>query len=350
LATTLKIEHERLVVKLAGGASAQILALMNAIYLRNKNSKNFQLKYYPYSTGTYWPFAIKFLLDDDELLDENVPTVGLKSTADLPVGKIIRSHPLAAKRFSYEHILSLIRLLNLEEPLQKFRGERALLASINKLDKVTRKVLTVSGGFVPILDSKVNQEMDARFKMARIKSPFSKDTSFALKVDAVIHYRIGDKRAKFSHPADFGGDGITDPMVFKNILESLEINALDSVYVVSDEPKIAQALLAQIGISAALNPVQGDIWEDLYFISQSKVFIGSWSQVSQLASICVIGNGGAAYLPSTTQVGTKIKWNIPDVKYFEPKFLDESHAIYKPDFDLDASAHSSYRKNESKPH
>ena len=348
--TTLKGNQERLTVKLAGGATAQTLALMNAIYLRNKNSKDFQLKYFPYSTGTFWPFAIKFLLREGELLDDSVRTVGLKNTESLSVGKIIRSHPLAAKKFSYERILSVIRFLKLEEPLQRIRGERALLASINKLEKVTRKASAVSGGFVPILNSKVNLEMDERFKNAGKKSPFSKDQSFEHKVDVAIHYRIGDKRAKFSHPADFGGDGVTDPEIFKFILEKASISNKNNIYVLSDEPKIAQQLLEEVGIRAKLNPVQGDIWEDLYFISQAKTFLGSWSQVSQLASICVLGNGGQAFLPSTTQVGTKIQWYIPEINYFEPKFLDSSHPIYKPDFDLDKTAHSSYKGINSKSH
>jgi hypothetical protein len=238
----------------------------------------------------------------------------------------------------------------LEEPLQKIRGERALLASINKLEKVTRKASAISGGFVPILISKVNLEMDERFKNAGKKSPFSKDQSFKLKVDVAIHYRIGDKRTKFSHPADFGGDGVTDPEIFKLILKEAKISNENNIYVVSDEPQIAQKLLEEVGIRAKLNPIQGDIWEDLYLISQSDVFIGSWSQVSQLAAICVIGNGGQAFLPSTTQVGTKIEWEIPEINYFEPKFLNSSHPIYKPDFDLDSSAHSSYKEIDSKPH
>ena len=52
-----------LTVKAAGGATAQCLALMNALFLRDKNLKPFKIKYFPHSTGTYWPFAIKFLLE-----------------------------------------------------------------------------------------------------------------------------------------------------------------------------------------------------------------------------------------------------------------------------------------------
>jgi hypothetical protein len=192
--------------------------------------------------------------------------------------------------------------------------------------------------------------LDKRFKFAGKKSPFSKDANLNLQIGVVIHFRIGDKRTKFAIPSDFGADGIMDPEIFKSILKNFGISVKQNIYVVSDEPKIAQELLAKVGIVASLNPIQGDIWEDLYLISQSEVFIGSWSQVSQLAAICVIGNGGKAFLPFTTQVGTKIEWEIPEINYFEPKYLDSSHPIYKPDFDLDSSAHSSYKKIDSKPH
>lgn len=343
LGTKLKSKDDFLLVKLAGGSAAQTLALMNAIYLRNKNVKDFKLKYYPYSTGTYWPFAIDFLLENYELLDSNSPTKGLEDTSNLAVGKIIRTHPLAAKKFSYEKLLSIIRRLKLEEPLQRFRGERALIASVSKLKAVSKRVRAVSGGFVPILDPEVHSEMNQRFLRSGKKSPFSRDNA-EFQVDVVIHFRIGDKRAKFTHPSDFGGDGITDPQVFKRVLDSLGNPGIKEIYVVSDEPKIARTLLAEVEIEAKLNPIQGDIWEDLFLMSQAQVFIGSWSQVSQLAAVCVVGNGGKSYLPATTQVGTKVNWGVPGIEFYEPIFLESSHSIYKPEFDLDSTAHKSYKK------
>jgi hypothetical protein len=204
-------------------------------------------------------------------------------------------------------------------------------------------VRAVSGGFVPILDSKVCAEMNNRFIISGKKSPFAKSSSSEKKFSVVIHYRIGDKRAKFSHHKDFGGDGIVDPTSFLEILDSQNLSKFDGVYVVSDEPTIARELLKSVGIEANLNPTQGDIWEDLYLMSQAGTFIGSWSQVSQLAGICVINNGGQAFLPSTTQVGTVVRWKVDGVRYFEPKFLPSSHPIYSPDFVLDESAHSSYK-------
>lgn len=332
-------------IKLAGGGAAQCLALMNAIYLRNRLNRDFQLYYFPHSTGTYWPFGIDFLLNDSELASSNVKIKGLEETGNLEVGKIIESHPLAARGFSYERILSMIRRVKLERILQKFRGEHALLASRKNLDKVTKNSNAVSGGFVPLLDIRVNAEMDNRFRRVGRRSPFSVSLDDSSRPDIVIHFRIGDKRAKFTHPSVVGGDGISDPQVFKKIIDSIPYKDKLKVVVVSDEPKVAQALLKEVGIVAETNPITGNLWDDLYLISQAHSFIGSWSQVSQLAAICVTGNNGKAFLPSTTQVGTKIKWEIDGVTFFEPHFLEQGHWIYSEKFSLDPNAHEIYKKS-----
>jgi hypothetical protein len=124
-----------------------------------------------------------------------------------------------------------------------------------------------------------------------------------------------------------GSDGITNPEVFKDILD--ELNANYDIYVISDEPRVAQDLLSEIGISAKLNPIKGSIWDDLYFMSQASVFIGSWSQVSQLAAVCVLSNGGKAYCPSSNLIGAKSAWQIDGVNYYNSRFLDKSHLIYE---------------------
>ncbi|CAN2170405.1 hypothetical protein MCEMRH37_00033 [Candidatus Nanopelagicaceae bacterium] len=318
---------------------------MNAIYLRNRLDRNFQLFYFPHSTGTFWPFGIDFLLEEGELASSEVEIRGLEGAENLEIGKIIKSHPLAARRFSYERVLSILRRLNLERFLQKLRGEDALLAKRKNLDKVSSKSRAVSGGFVPIADLHVNAEMDRRFLKAGVRSPFSISLEESMRPDVVIHFRIGDKRAKFSHPSDFGGDGICDPNVFSSITNSLKTGPNPKIIVVSDEPKVAQALLREAGLNVETNPVTGNLWDDLYLMSQARVFVGSWSQVSQLAAICVSGNKGKAFLPSTTQVGTKIKWQVDGVTFYDPEFLEEEHWIYSDNFSLDEDAHGVYRKS-----
>jgi len=341
----LKTNDEKLKIKLAGGAAAQCLALINSIYLGNKLNRNFQLYYFPHSTGTYWPFAIDFLLKSGELASSQELITGFQPSNSLEVGKIIRTHPLTADGISREKVLSWVRKLRLERILQKMRGESALIASMKNLEKVNLRTRAVSGGFVPLYDELVSVDLDNRFKCAGKKSPFSLTMSQASRPDVVIHYRIGDKRTKFSIPSDFGADGICDPMGFKRLIEQFGSGAAQKIIVVSDEPTVAAQLLNDIGLRVETNSIKGDLWEDLYLMSQAKLFIGSWSQVSQLAAICVAGNGGLALLPSTTQVSTKIKWQLPSTNFYEPKFLGKDHWIYDNDFSLDRDAHKSYKKS-----
>jgi hypothetical protein len=340
---SLKSIEERLRVKVAGGAAAQCIALINSVYLENKLSKKFQLYYFPHSTGTYWPFAIDFLLKPGELASSQELISGFQPSDNLEVGKIIRSHPLVTDGFNREKILSWIRRFGLERILQKLRGESALLASVKNLEKVKRRTKSISGGFVPIYDELTNSELDERFKSAGKKSPFSLTMNEETRPDVVIHYRIGDKRTTFSIPSDFGADGICDPATFKYLIEQFNATKALKITVVSDEPEVAAKLLDGVGVRVVTNSIKGDLWEDLYLISQAKLFIGSWSQVSQLAAICVAGNGGLALLPSTTQGGTKIKWRLPSTSFFEPKFLGRDHSIYRDDFSLEDNAHKSYK-------
>jgi len=319
-------------VKLAGGAAAQCLALMNSLYLQNKLKREFKLYYYPHSTGTYWPFAIEFLIKPNELGSSEELIKGLNADDNFEVGKIIRSHPLSIKRFSYEKFLSLIRKLKLERVLQKLRGESALMASANNLEKVSWRTRAVSGGFVPYFNKLVNLEMNFRFVQAGKKSPFSLSLDQESRPDVVIHYRIGDKRASFGRVAEFGGDGICDPTEFKNLIENYTSVSKKKIVVISDEPLVAVKLLSDVGVEVELNEITGDIWEDIYIMSQARFLIGSWSQVSQLAALCVAANGGLAILPSTTQSGAKVNWKIPTVDFYTPKFLRKDHWIYSDDF------------------
>ena len=319
-----------LLIKVAGGATSQCLALMNAIYLKNKIGKNFKIKYFPYSTGTYWPFAIDFLINKEEFISEIGITKGFdekNNSKDLKAGKIINNHPLQSKFLNYERLLVFIRKLGFESKLLRLRGEIAIVAAKSNLDRVSKKTKAISGGYAAIVDKQVSLEMNTRFITAGLKSPFSKSEMTNREKSIVIHYRIGDKRATFTNPL-VGKDGITDPIVFRETIDSMNLTSEFKIYVISDEPTAAQELLAGVGIFAEKNPTLGDIWEDLYFMSQASIFIGSWSQVSQLAALCVINNGGLAYCPSSNLIGDKSAWKIDGATYYRPKFLDRSNEIY----------------------
>jgi len=331
-------------VKIDGGATAQCLGLMNAIYASNKLGVPFKISYYPYSTGTYWPFAIKFLVKEHEVLDLNLGTKGLTNTAELETGKIIKAHPLFRTGFSYEKFLSLIRHLKLESKLQFLRRELAIKNSPSRLIEINKYFNKISGGFAQINDSEVNKEINIRFEISKMKSPFAKVVS---DIDiTVIHYRLGDKKAtpaQMKHTKDFNTDLIIDPKAYLETINQIKDVDRDNIFVVSDEPQLAQKLLAGVGINAKVNSKKGNIWDDVLFMSKAKIFIGTKSQVSQLANICVENNGGKSYMLNYS-ADSKSK-QFKNTTYLTAAFLNSDHEIYSLDFKLEENAHTVYKND-----
>jgi hypothetical protein len=329
-------------IKIAGGATAQCLGLMNAIFASNKLNKPFKISYYPYSTGTYWPFAIRFLLTEKEILNLNLGTKGLTETAELETGKVIKNHPLFRRGISYEKLLSLLRNLNLEQKIQFMRRELSVNSSPKRLARLNNYFKSISGGFAQINDPEVNKAVDKRFKDAGLDSPFSQFTSTGNLT--IIHYRLGDKKAtpaQMQHTNDFNTDLIIDPVTYFDLINQIEDLDKDNIFVVSDEPKLAQKLLAQVNIKAKINSQSGNIWEDILFMSQANVFIGSKSQVSQLVNICVENRGGRSYMLNFLKKYEDS--NFPNTTYLNAKFLEPSNEIYSLDFNLE-NKHTAYSK------
>jgi hypothetical protein len=315
-------------VKCAGGAAAQVLALMNALYIKKNTGRNFLFDYFPYGTGTYWPFEIKKLLSDSEIGDTSKLSRGHEPATDQPQqGKIVQNHPINSQHISLEKVYTYIRRFKVDEVLLRIRGEIPINTTLRNLNDVKNWTKSVSGGFFPILDADVFHELDSRFKKAGLNSPFSRLKTVSSDYDLVIHYRIGDKRAKFSNPGVVGGDGVIDPIVFSNLISKFDLSS-DRILVVSDEPNVAQQLLNGVGLVTEIPRVKNDIWMDISLMASAKVFIGTWSQVSHLASACVAFHGGRAFIPSSTGGENSIKWGVEGVSFYEPIFLDSSNSIY----------------------
>jgi hypothetical protein len=316
---------------------------MNAIFASAKLGKPFKISYYPFSTGTYWPFAIESLLNESEILNTNVHTGKLKDGSDFQVGKTINEHPLIVKKISYEKFLSLLRKCKLESRLQFLRRELAVMATPKRIVKISNYYKTISGGFAALNETLVNTQMNQRFIQAHKKSPFTKEKNLESLI--VIHYRLGDKRTVGKVPSDFNSDRIVHPESYKRILDKANHLNSKNIYVVSDEPKLAQRLLAEVRINAKTKDSNGDIWEDLYFMSQADIFIGSNSQVSQLANICVENNGGESYLFNLSRdLSYKA---FKNTTYLESKFLEMTHKIYSKNYSLEEPSHSAYFQSKN---
>lgn len=333
-------------IKLAGGATAQCLGLMNAIYASKKLNMPFKISYYPYSTGTYWPFAIDFLLDKSEKLNTNIPTRGLHHSNQLQVGNVIKSHPLFQAGISYEKFLSYLRKIHLDTKLQLLRRELEVRAAPHRLLGVNKYFTSISGGFAQINETVVNSSMDSRFKKANKKSPFAKKNNDPELT--IIHYRLGDKKAtpaQMQHTIDFNSDLIIHPEAYAELLQDIPELNKNKVFVVSDEPLLAQKLLAGVGVNAKIYSNSGNIWEDLCYMSCAGVFIGSKSQVSQLANICVENNGGKSYLLNFSK---HLNYsNFRHTTYLSSKFLDPKNKIYSLDSMLEKNSHAAYQSDSN---
>jgi hypothetical protein len=226
-----------------------------------------------------------------------------------------------------EKIYSILRRFKLDVFLLRLRREKTLNSSKERLDKVGKSIRIISGGYLPVLDEKVFESLHERFVRAGYPSPFNLEEELISEHEVVIHYRIGDKRARFSNPGVVGRDGILDPETIYELLRKL--NYTDrSILVLSDEPEVARELLLESGLPVLIQKSRGSVWDDLRTMAGAKIFIGTWSQVSQLASVCVAGRGGSAYLPSSQGGENSLRWSVPNVSVYEPKFLDSMHPIY----------------------
>lgn len=315
-----------IIVKCAGGATAQLLALSNAIYLSIKLNRPFKIKYYPYSTGTYWPFAIKELLEENELIEEG-NTRGLE-TDGLKSGEYISNFPLRRNGISYERFLQAIHRLHLNELLNHLRGEVVIGGKRKNLEKVRARTSVVSGNFVPLIDNVVFTKLSDRFTRANLPNPFNTHDK---KEEIVIHYRLGDMRKMPSRDPKMGGHGVVDPITFKKILELESIDTdTTSISLVSDEPGIAVKLLKDVGISATSESKKKSIWQDLQTISSAKIFIGSLSQFSLFGATICASNGGKLYLPSKIYGEGNLEddLNISLFNYFEYNYLQPNHYLF----------------------
>ena len=327
-------------LKLSGGSMAQCLGLINGLFASQKLGRPLKISYYPYSTGTYWPFAIESLVSSSEILNLNVGTKGLKMNKEAEVGKILTEHPLMTKQFSYEKFLSLLRKLRLEPFLQFTRRELAVMGIAKRIVNISSYYKTISGGFAVLNVPEVNNLMHLRFQNTNLKSPFSSNIDGADSV--IIHYRLGDKKAAGHHPADFNADAIIDPQAFADVLKKEGLQDHKNITVVSDEPLLAKSLLSQVNVKANISSKTGSIWDDIYIMSQASIFIGSNSQVSKFASICVENNGGKSYLLNVDNPNNF--YNFSNITFIKAATLDFEDKIYSLDFDLEENAHSAYKK------
>lgn len=316
-----------LLIKFSGGLTAQLLALMNAIYLSAKFNRPFTMRYFPFSTGTFWPLGIGELLNEGEL-DEVRNTRGVSFDQESTPGSYIPNFPLRRKGLSYERFLQMFHKLGLDVILRRFRREYVIGAQIRRLREVPKNAASVSGNFPPLLDALVLKELSKRVDNAKLPNPFK---ARGASHDVVIHYRLGDMRKMPSRNPQFGGHGIVDPDTFKEAVGmfSLDLGVIE-VDLVSDEPEIAKRLLESSGFKKVRDLSTSNVWEDLATISSAKVFLGSQIQFSAFGAILCLNNGDLAVFPSSIygEGDNSDNLGINGLLYFDYKYLKPNHWIF----------------------
>lgn len=337
-------QNPKIVVKSTGGAAAQVLTLLTAIYVSHNTSRHFLIRHYPFGTGGFYPLAISNLLREDELQNEYQLTKGFIDDVEFKVGSIAENHPIFRAGINREKIAELLRRVKLDTLVLLARGEWALGYSSRKLNKVPSRVKIISGGYFPFRDKSSVQELAKRFMWAGLPDIFNEDPNLGFDVGVVIHYRLGNKRTAYSHP-ELGGaaNGIIDPDIFKNILESQDYQG--NIYLVSDEPDLAKELLLEVGIRTLPNPLGADLWLDLKLMANAKILICPWSTVSQLAISCIQNEKVQIFYPDQTGDGAKAKWVVSNVSFYKPRYLEASHRIFQDNFIADDVNHKVYKQN-----
>lgn len=320
-----------IIFKTAGGAASQLLGLTCALDISRRTKREFVIQHFPFATGAYYPFALKGMLFEDEILDLNAPTKSFTPPKELQVGGILRDHPVQRSGFSREKIASFLREYNLDGLIAQMRFEWRLLANQKRMKNVPRHIKSVTGGFPPVnLEYSLINMLQLRFDRANIKINIEKPRLKKFDNEPrifVIHFRIGDKRLMYSYPT-VKGDGIMNPLVFKRILELEKFSKLDQLYVVSDEPKFARDLLASVKIEAKIANVDSNLWEDIQLMIESDVLICPWSSVSQFVSSIRAYHKNTTYYPDADGSGEQPAWKLDGLRTYPSFYLSEHSDVY----------------------
>lgn len=344
-----KLKDVPFAVRTTGGAATQCMGLLAAIYVSQKINRPFQIKHYPVNTGGYYPLGIGPLLSKGEIYNDDQ-----SDYSGLTVGELLDPNHSKPAVTLYDRIVILFARLRIDKYVNHLRMIWHIDGSFRRLEKTPYRVKALtpkSQGYFPFCDEAVLADLKLRFKRAGLPSIFGDDNprDHKLDPDVVIHVRLNDKRSTFTRP-DLGGavNGIVDPFSYVEILKREGLLSSKKIYVVSDDPVEAQKLLAEAGIHANLNEIQGDLWEDIALMARAKVVLCPWSTVSQFAAVCLSSRDVTFYLPTAPGNGVPPRWNWEQKNtiFYEPTYLPEDHRLYVTPFESIASSHKIYEEKK----
>jgi len=349
-----KLKSIPFIVRTTGGAATQSMGLLAAIYISRKIGRPFQIRHYPLSTGGYYPLGIGPLLSKDELYHGDSDNFSPYDSSKLTVGALLEPVDLVSNHTIYDRFVVLLTRLGLDKYVNQLRMVWHIDGSFRRLSRTPYRVKVISPkskGYFPFADQHVIADLKLRFERAGLPSIFKVDRERdpINDPDVVIHVRLGDKRQAHARP-DLGGaiNGIVHPISYLEILEREGYASSEKIFVVSDDPVEARRLLAEVGIKAKFNRIQGDLWEDLALMSRARVVLCPWSTVPQLSAICLSDTDIQFYYPSTAGDGVPPgwEWKQPNVNFYSAVYLPQDHRLYVTPFESIAASHKIYGENK----
>ena len=350
-----KFEDVPFVVRTTGGAATQSMGLLAAIYISQKIGRPFQIRHYPLSTGGFYPLGIGPLLRENELYRDGPAYSTQENFSGLTVGELLEPADTKKKHSWYDRIVVALARLGIDKYVNQLRMIWHIDGSFDRLNRTPYRVKVVSPnskGYFPFSDKDVIDDLRLRFQEANLPSIFgdARRRDQEKDPDVVIHVRLGDKRRAHARP-DLGGavNGIVDPISYLDLLKREGFLSSEKIYVVSDDPVEAQRLLAEAGIKAKFNVIQGDLWEDLALMSRSKLVLCPWSTVPQLSAVCLSGTDTRFYYPATAGDGIPPgwKWRQSNVNFYDAIFLPEDHRLYVTPYKSIAASHKIYEEKKA---
>jgi hypothetical protein len=314
-------------IRCTGGKAAQICALMTGIYVSNKFQKPFKVKYYDDSTGTLWSFGISELLGKHEIVGVFSRTSSTEKR-DVSSGERIPDFPAYRRELNKLTIFRWFERFGLLKIVRVIRKEVSIGGHRKNLSKIKSGTRIISGNFVPLNDESVFHNLSARLGLHPQDNPFAPQE---LTDNVVIHYRLGDMRKVPNDSNREIESRVVDPAIFLEIMTecNLTLNRT-KIWLLSDEPQVAKALLNSVGISKVQVGEGIDFWKDLQIMASAKILIGSLSQMSVLGGVLCIRNGGSVVLPSNAHGEGDLEKgiNIEGFRYHKFRYLKRSHAIF----------------------
>lgn len=329
--------RKELEIKLAGGAVAQLLGLISALKVEKEFGRKCKLTYFPISTGTFWPFAINFLLDNSMRIVHRPAEL---TTDNLEIGQTVPDSQVFNRRNLVENLRDFIYRNNLQSLMRSLKLEHAINGDVERLFQIGAFTKSISGSYPAIYDESIFQKLHQKFLSNKITSPFQLVDDSSCTNATVIHFRLGDQRV--SKQMQKVGLGVPiSPKSFMLILTKYGLET-SKVYVMSEEPDMAVALLKEEGMNAVPLPTvyrEGGVWSEIAFAANAASFIGSWSQVSQFISAIRLSRGKKTFLPNRPFLGESYPINHLNAVTFDPIFLPFEHPFYSSNLHEIGSVH-----------